>query len=370
VNSLLWTVSCGARAGQVAGSGTARPGARECASAVRRRRAGPWTALAGLLGLGLGGGCLGPSEPPLTETERWAAAERATRTADWELAAELWNELRRESVAAQVRPHVETAAALEQLDSDDDALRILRRAGELFPEDPRVRFALGGLLERMGFRRAAEVDLERATELDPTWIEPQVALGRVRLALAQPSLAVIHLERALGLGGRSVELSTLAARAHRELGDLERSEELYHQAIREADRLPGGASSELLTEAASLQTEPDPADPQCPLLARAVDWATRACTDDPQNAQACFVLGGLLESQGRLELAASSYRRAIEIDNFHLGALTNLSLLCVRQGDLVRARELVARACRLEQDERRRKALLDLVQPDGAQESP
>jgi hypothetical protein len=42
----------------------------------------------------------------------------------------------------------------------------------------------------------------------------------------------------------------------------------------------------------------------------------------------------------------------------------------VRQGDLVRARELVARACRLEQDERRRKALLDLVQAGAAGESP
>ncbi|QDU65007.1 tetratricopeptide repeat protein [Engelhardtia mirabilis] len=350
------------------------------ASGIRRSL----RALAGaslLTGLGaLCGGCMGPASR-IAAQEDWHRAEMASARGDWVLAADLWNRLRHATYADRSRPHLETASALAELGREDDALALLDHAIELFPGDKRLLARRGRLLAAMGFRRAAELDLEEAVESAPDDPTVWAALGAVQLELDQPRRAaasfdrVIALDRAIPdgiseegdpsdsnhptwLGGIDRPAAyQLAARAQRELGDFLRAHELYALAI----EYSAEPSNELLVEAASLHTDRDDDAGECPNLDQAVCWIELATERDPQCERAAFVLGCLLERQGRNEEAVVAYRRAVEIDNLHLGALTNLALLHERLGENTRCSAMAERALMLETDPHRREALERLL---------
>lgn len=325
--------------------------------------------------------------------EDWTQAEVATARGDWDLAAGLWSRLRHATYDETPRPHLETAHAMVQLGQSEDALALLDRAVELFPGDPALLAARGRLLASMGFRRAASVDLEEALEGAPTDPAAWASLGLIQLELEQPHKAAISLDRAIALdtaasaeggdgssgadgswggdagawgGGMDrARAYQLAARAHRDLGELDRAHELYRTAVAlsRAASPDGEASVELLVEGASLHSDHTDNDPTCPRLEVALGWIRAALAIDPQAARAAFVHGCLLERRGSLEEAVLAYRRAIEIDNLHLGALTNLALIHARLGEDKRCAAMVARALALEVDERRRAALAQLIQP-------
>lgn len=306
-------------------------------------------------------GCSSLSSPEPTSDD-WLRAEVASRSGEWDRAADLWNRIRLESYDRTVRPHLETAEALTRLDQEDEALALLRRAAELFPAEAEVPLAQGLLLERMGFRRAAELDLVAATELDPIDAEAHLALGRVRQALDQPRSARISLRRAAGLGADGAEVHRLLARIERALGLVTDAHASYGRAIERERDARGLPTADLLVEAASLHTDRSGDLRDCPLLAEALAWTELASEIDPQCARCSFVRAGLLERGGEVEAAIQAYRRAVEIDNLHLGAITNLALLHSKRGEQAAARAMVDRAVALEGDSRRRRALLTLVQ--------
>lgn len=340
-----------------------------------------WGGLAALLGALAG---LGACAAPLSDHEReaeWRRAEVASRDGDWALAADLWNRLRHDSYGIESRPHHETAAALAELGQREDALALLDRALDLFPGEPTLLASRGRLLAAMGFRRAAELDLLEATKQDPDDPVLWAALGEVQLALDEPRKAATALDRAISLDtaesrarraaegysqtavdlGRS-DAFQLAARAQRELGSLGRAHELYAHAIELAE----APSADLLVEGASLHTDRPEDAPECPLLHEALGWVRAASERSPQCPRAAFVLGCLLDRDGQLGEAIVAYRRAVEIDNLHLGALTNLAVAHARLGERARCASMVERALALETDDRRRAALLELVESAGS----
>ena len=67
--------------------------------------------------------------------------------------------------------------------------------------------------------------------------------------------------------------------------------------------------------------------------------------------------GLLHERSGDVELALEAYRRAVEVDNFHLEATTNLALLHHARGEFERAAQLAERALTLESDPARQAPL-------------
>jgi tetratricopeptide (TPR) repeat protein len=334
--------------------------------------------LIGLLSVAACRGPLGPDERDRT----WAAAERASRSGDWTSAASLWNELRLGDEAGGPRPCAETVRALLALGKTDEALALAEASVERFPKDSELRALRADILSQLGFPRAAEAELLIATRLAPDvgryWLE----LATVQLALSSPQSAahsILQAERCASLSATACDpnkLALVAARCARSQAFYGMAQERYHRAVELAQNSPTALEGplhspgfepgelppqptriELLVEAASLYTTPDSPAPEPATLELALSWSAEASRQDPQFVCAHFVHAVLLERAGRGEEALSSYRRAVEVDGHHLGATTNLALLCRQMGRWNEAQGLFERALRLEQDPERRAQL-------------
>ncbi len=272
------------------------------------------------------------------------------------MAADLWNEIRRGDPRPAVKPYLETARALIQIDRLDDALAILEAADSAFPERGEVLLARGSLLDDMGFERAAESSLQAATRLRPDDPSVWVALGHVQLQLDNPQMACESLRRAGSLGFETPDDMVLCARAERAAGEIDSAFSTYRRVIESAE----SPQVEWWVEAAALCADPD-LDP-LPLggLVLSREWIAAALEALPQDPEAHFVAALLDERAGERELAVEHYRRAIELDNYHLGATNNLALLYYDLGENTAAVGMLERALLLEKDTRRRQALQNL----------
>ena len=297
------------------------------------------------------GACAGPPRD-----EVWALAEDATAGGDWAVAAELWNETIYTDGPDSPRPFRETARAMWKLDEPNSAIAILGQGLRYHPESKELHAARGALLAELGYRRAAEVDLERALELDPDQRTVWRQLGEVRLALDLPKKAIPALEEAVRLGA-GCDAWRCLARAHRDAGDPREACEWWQRVLAEED----GASLEDLAEAAALHADPALLEEGTDEAAAAAARVRAALEIEPQFAQGWFVCGLLAEATGEPELAIETYRRAIEVDNLHLEAATNLALLHARRGEHEQALDMLTRALELERDPGRRRTLRDLA---------
>jgi Flp pilus assembly protein TadD len=314
----------------------------------------------GLAGLTLAGGTGCTTYAQRTPQERetqWARASQATATGHWQLAASLWNEIRLGSPGSGSQPHIATAVALIELGQEEDALAILDHAKILFPNDGEVLRQRAILLDGMGFERAAETDLLRAIELRPDCPLTWASLGKVQLELGESQQACDSLEHAAQLAKEETpELLLACARASRMVGNYPLAQARYERLL----EMEGLESHAMLIEAASLYTDCDPAVAPRAFLNRSLGWVELVAAEDPQEAEAHFVRGLLLEQLGNPVDALSAYERAAEVDNMHLGALNNMALLYMRLHRPDRAAAILERALQLEQDPRRSLALSDL----------
>ncbi len=290
--------------------------------------------------------------------ERWTAAEVATANGDWPKAADLWNECIYSEGTRSKRPFLETGRALAELGLGEDAVAILGQGLLYHPDDPDLLEARARLLHAQGFNRAAEHDLQRASEAAPERGHVWLLLGRVRLGLDQPCAAIDPLRRAATRGCDEAPTWLLLARANRACDDPKAARACYQRAV----ALGGLGSNAELVEMASLFTEPALWDGRAESLTDAWCLLDLAVQRDPQDADAWFVRGVLHEQCADSESAVRAYRRAIEVDNFHLQALTNLALLHASVGDAKNTREIVDRALELETDPKRRTALASLLE--------
>jgi tetratricopeptide (TPR) repeat protein len=317
-------------------------------SAVRRT-------LAILLALLPAGACRS-SDPAPEDGDYWRAGEAAVAAEDWERAASLWYEAALQSGDESPVPFREASRALWRSGDAESATSLLDRGLLLHPHSTDLLILRAVLLEDQGFSRAAETDYQTATECDPARGDAWLGLGRVRLELNCPRAAVEPLRQAIERGAPGVQPLCLLARALRSAGDPAGAAEAYVAALA---RVPE-TEVDLLVEAASLMAEGDLAEAHPGELARALGLLDLATSRDPQHAEAHFVRGVLLERSGDGPGAMKSYRRAVEVDNFHLEATTNLAVLYARAGD-EKAMEMLERALELEPSEARRAALQDLV---------
>ncbi len=81
--------------------------------------------------------------------------------------------------------------------SDERALDLLGQAERLEPIDPRIFLQRAEIEERNGNLEAAQADLERAFELDPSTPLVQYSLGMLHKRLGNRSRAVFYLEQAI-----------------------------------------------------------------------------------------------------------------------------------------------------------------------------
>ncbi len=310
-----------------------------------------------LLGGGVAGCTTYGQRTPVEREAQWSRARGATEAGTWMLAASLWNELRLGSPEAGSEPHIETAEALIQLGKRQDALAILDYAKKIFPVDGEVLRRRAMLLDAMGFERAAEADLLRAIELRPDCPFTWENLGQVQLELGEPLKACEALEHAIVLSKEDTpELLLSCARASRLTGNYEQAQARYVRLL----TMDGVDCAEVRIEAASLYTDCDPSIAPRAYLNDSLGWMDDVVALDPQEVEAHFVRGLLLEQLGNPVDALTAYERAAEIDNVHLGALNNMALLYMRLHRPDRAAQILKRTIKLEEDPRRVLALSNL----------
>lgn len=80
-----------------------------------------------------------------------------------------------------------------------EALRLMKGAAELAPDDGSIRFALGVLALQTGDAPAALAAFERAVELMPEHFDARFNLGKLLVASGQPRAGLAHLRRAVKL---------------------------------------------------------------------------------------------------------------------------------------------------------------------------
>lgn len=285
-----------------------------------------------------------------------SAAEQATRSGDWELAADLWYRIYLAQGGSEVRAYYETARALLHTGDRDSACALLDQGLVVFPDHPDLLELRARVLAESGFRRAAEEALSRVVAQQPARVSALGALARIRMQLGLERRAIEPLQRILHITGGDAETYHLLADA---LRISQRPVEAFDAYVAALER--GADSHTLLLQAAELAIEPEVRRARPAALGKAGSWLDQVAGEDPQSAAAHFVRALLCEALGREEDALRCYRRAVELDLTHLDALTNLALLYARRGDVESTREMVGRALAIETRPGRRTALGALV---------
>ncbi len=297
-----------------------------------------------------GGACTSaPSRTPDLTVLR--AAEAATGRSDWQAAAHYWNEAIIHSREPGPRPYLEAARAMWKLEDEEAAQAFLDRGIQLFP-DVELHLLRGKLLCSRGFRRAAEKDFQEVTELSPEHAEAWLLLGQALLDLSLPMRAAVSLQHHVRLQGPSEEALFLLGRACAEGGELSAAMKNFGEALGNWDATP-----EQLVEAATLVTDERFGSTCDPFLGDALGWVDRALAIDPQYAEGHFVRGRILETRGEEEKALQAHLRAVELDTFHLPAMTHAAGVYARRGEIESADRMIDRALDLNLSDARRSQL-------------
>ncbi len=136
-------------------------------------------------------------------------------------------------------------------------------------------------------------------------------LARAQLALDQSEESLRSAQAAMSGWPDSAAPRLLAALA---LAALHRQREAEQMAITGIRLEPDLPQAHLVLAQVTLEADP--------VLAR--DAAARATELDPHNAQAHFVVGCAADQQGDRRTARSAYRKTLELQPDHSGAMTNL----------------------------------------------
>ncbi|MEZ5979913.1 MAG: tetratricopeptide repeat protein [Planctomycetota bacterium] len=274
-----------------------------------------------------------------------AEARAAAESGRYDVAIARWNQVRIADPLFSVEPHLGLALALRSLQENDEALDVLDTGIEFFPEDGDLRRVRGRLLVDLGFRRAAEADLEVVTRAFPqepiAWSE----LAQVQLDLCCPKLASDTFDRALAHEGCPSSILPHAARANVGAGRYLRARELYAGAIQHAPEDLVLLGEAVAATNAWLATDQPPPDT---FVDEAIGWGERACALDPQDAPVHVGVAALLESSGEDGRAITFCRRAVEVDGLDANAVARLARLYARTGEVDLACAMFDRALALD----------------------
>lgn len=206
-----------------------------------------------------------------------------------------------------------------------------------------VHVLLGRALLANGEAVAAEVAFNDALKLGVNRAEVVIPLSKAVLAqgkrqplLDDPRLAVSGLP-----AGVRHEMLLQVALAHADLG---RSKEAL-KAIEDARAIDSTTPAAWLAEV--------PIRIRARQFAEALAAADKALSMAPGNAEAVYLRGSVLHTQGNLTQALASYTRALEIDPAHLESLLARAGIELDQGRNADAKRDLAEAARLKPDEPR-----------------
>ncbi len=236
-----------------------------------------------------------------------------------------------------------------QTGQTDEAIRLIRRAISIAPNQAVYHSNLGLVLAAVGQSESAIQAYEKATQLDPQSAE---ALNNLAVALAktgQMPRAIETLKRAVRLRPDYADaqknlLSLMGiaggtARAHHALGDLFQESGQYEPAIdfyRKAISLDGTSAESWNNLGNALFAHGD--------RQQALASYQNALTIRPDFPQANNNLANVLKEVGRYEEAVTAYQRAIELQPNSPEPLSNLGNLIREAGQWESAVEMYQRA--------------------------
>jgi superkiller protein 3 len=234
------------------------------------------------------------------------------------------------------------------------ALAAFREATKADAKSGEARFNLGRLLAKDKKLKEAEAALVAATELDPenAMYEFHLAgvIGRDKKRI---DACLRHLQRAIELNDRFLDAYCLLADVLAALGELGPAEKVLRAADR---RLPETRqvlerlavvhqrqkkikkARDDMREVAGLAPKDAEVWRRLALLELASDDIAQAsaCAKEaarlaPKSAEAHFAAGIVAESAGKRDDAKAAYRKAVELDAKHWGALTNLGRVLLNE---------------------------------------
>lgn len=181
------------------------------------------------------------------------------------------------------------------------ANELLRRAGELTPDDPEIYRQQAETFLAQGNRRDAIEALSHAVEKDPDDVASRVQLSKLLIAEELPDLAEEPLDRALEMDPRHVEGLLLKAKLAENSGKQDVALETYHRVLG-----CDGEQVEARLALARLQASTGKWDRATPLL-RAISECPRSTP--AQKADAKWALG---VAYGREQLWREAARELTE----------------------------------------------------------
>ncbi len=203
--------------------------------------------------------------------------------------------------------HAAAGSACLYLGRVDDAIRHLREAARLRPEDPAVWNNLGFALRTAGRMDEAIDALGRAVTLAPDLAEARRNLAQVLVAAGRTREALAHFERAVALEPESAEALAALGRALHEAG---RDAEAIAR-LEDAVRIAPDDPRRLSELAWVLIAKPGPSDAA---RGRAVELAERAAERSARHDPAVLrVLAAVYARAGRPSDASAVAREALAL---------------------------------------------------------
>ncbi|HEX5442639.1 MAG TPA: tetratricopeptide repeat protein [Pirellulales bacterium] len=214
----------------------------------------------------------------------------------------------------------------------------------LYPEDDELRFQEAELREQAGDLAGAEAawrDLEARLAATPAWEGER----RHMLDMARQNLA--NLQQQQGRTAAAPQSNFDEARREHQGGNSEKAVSLYRQYLLDE---PNHAQAWYLLGAALTQLG---------RLDEARSSLLQATSIDPRHAEARNHLGLVLAQQGSLDEAIASFRRALEMKPDNSEILNNLGLALLQQGQANDAIAAFRRALVLRPDDVKARHNLD-----------
>lgn len=288
------------------------------------------------------------------------SARAASQSAQWMLAASSWYEIYLLGGDEAPMACVEAARALSRLDDVASARALLDQGFEHYPEHLELLETHAEVLERAGFRRAAEPYLERALERDPDRLSTLLFLARLRVELSLEDKALPLLEHRVKLGAADAVTWRMIARAHRKAGRVPQALDAYAKAFEYGENDP-----DRLVHAASLFVDAASAERGATDAATVRTWLQRASELDPQLLVAFELLGRVCTLANDAPGAVAAYERALELNPERTDLALRAGRLHRASGNVQRAAALAEHALRTERSDERRVEFESWLAPAG-----
>jgi tetratricopeptide (TPR) repeat protein len=227
------------------------------------------------------------------------------------------------------RNHFRMAAAFYWAGYPEQSLLYFDETLRQNPENPRAHLAVGHVHLEAGRHAEAREHLERALALNPESGEAWNTLGGLEMALQKHREALRCFEKALAILPMSSYGLVGAGRAHARLGEGAAAEKFFRRALEVNPQDPEAANQlGLLLAAGNRRGE-------------ARQYFQQAIAAQRDHGGAINNLGVLYMEMNQPDDAVAAFRYGIEVAPGDETLYLNLARVYVRQGDRVKAREVL-----------------------------